>query len=291
MTAEDAKQVVDYIKDEIPYDKIKDYADAASYFGSDEFKDMCGKVSEITDMAENTAAVMDIIANVVMAQCKPEQATEYMAEAMSQALQLTGTFAEFAPVFGSFLSDVLNTAADCLLKGVEIVNSYVDQLKEIEEAIEGSNKKDVKGIARNLQTSSNMMTSINETINKLQATRDIYKGMGANTENIDKQIDDLEKQRKLFGDEVETVISKVNKIMGTNFSDLNEMINKMMSMSDDELSKSFSAKIDPLVFDLGNDGFDIQKKKDGTYFDLNCDGFAEKINWTSTDAILAMDVK
>lgn len=49
------------------------------------------------------------------------------------------------------------------------------------------------------------------------------------------------------------------------------------------------AKVDPLILDINKNGFDIETKKYGAHFDLNCDGFAEKINWTRKDAILALD--
>ncbi|MBO5426573.1 MAG: DUF2974 domain-containing protein [Lachnospiraceae bacterium] len=61
-------------------------------------------------------------------------------------------------------------------------------------------------------------------------------------------------------------------------------------------SKSFGEaalarlNVDPLVLDIQGDGFDIEAKKYGAYFDLNCDGFAEKINWTSKDAFLGLDL-
>lgn len=48
--------------------------------------------------------------------------------------------------------------------------------------------------------------------------------------------------------------------------------------------------VDPLIIDLGSDGFNIEKRSLGSYFDLNCDGFAEKINWTTRDGILALDL-
>ena len=48
--------------------------------------------------------------------------------------------------------------------------------------------------------------------------------------------------------------------------------------------------VDPLIIDMTSNGFNIEKRNHGTYFDLNCDGFAEKINWTSSDGILAIDL-
>ena len=46
---------------------------------------------------------------------------------------------------------------------------------------------------------------------------------------------------------------------------------------------------DPIMLDLDGDGYNITNLKEGTYFDLNSDGFAEKINWSTQDGILAVD--
>ena len=62
-----------------------------------------------------------------------------------------------------------------------------------------------------------------------------------------------------------------------------------MESSDDKLSVAEKTVYDPLILDINGDGYDISSKKEGAYFDLNGDGFAEKINWTTTDAILAID--
>lgn len=50
------------------------------------------------------------------------------------------------------------------------------------------------------------------------------------------------------------------------------------------------ARYDPLVIDLDGNGFDITDRKNGTYFDLNTDGYAEKTDWTRTDGWLALDL-
>ena len=48
--------------------------------------------------------------------------------------------------------------------------------------------------------------------------------------------------------------------------------------------------IDPLIIDLGKDGFDIEKLENGTHFDLDSNGFAERMNWTRKDGFLALDL-
>jgi hypothetical protein len=77
--------------------------------------------------------------------------------------------------------------------------------------------------------------------------------------------------------------------------DLREMLTSALSDTLSNTAQTFTEAqkavvvVDPLILDLDGDGFDITTKKDGTYFDLNSDGFAEKINWTREDGILAID--
>ena len=47
---------------------------------------------------------------------------------------------------------------------------------------------------------------------------------------------------------------------------------------------------DPIILDLDGDGFNIESKENGSHFDLDNNGFAEKINWTSKDGFLCLDL-
>lgn len=48
---------------------------------------------------------------------------------------------------------------------------------------------------------------------------------------------------------------------------------------------------DPIILDLDGDGFNVETKENGTNFDLDKNGFAEKINWTTKDGFLCLDLK
>ena len=48
-------------------------------------------------------------------------------------------------------------------------------------------------------------------------------------------------------------------------------------------------KVDPLILDLDNDGFNILDKSEGVYFDKDNNGYKERIDWTAKDAFLAID--
>lgn len=49
-------------------------------------------------------------------------------------------------------------------------------------------------------------------------------------------------------------------------------------------------KCDPLILDLDGDGYNVEKKELGANFDLDKNGFAEKINWTKKDGFLCLDL-
>ncbi len=54
-------------------------------------------------------------------------------------------------------------------------------------------------------------------------------------------------------------------------------------------AQSAVVRVEPLIFDLDNDGFSIIDKSEGAYFDKDNNGFRERIDWTKTDAFLALD--
>ena len=55
-------------------------------------------------------------------------------------------------------------------------------------------------------------------------------------------------------------------------------------------SKNSYVRVDPLVIDLAGNGFDMTTKEEGAYFDLDVDGFAEKVTWTKKDGLLVLDL-
>ncbi|MCH5193358.1 MAG: hypothetical protein J1F11_05300, partial [Oscillospiraceae bacterium] len=58
----------------------------------------------------------------------------------------------------------------------------------------------------------------------------------------------------------------------------------------DAVTQASKTSYDPLIFDLDGDGFNIESKENGTNFDLDKNGFAERINWTKKDGFLCLDL-
>ena len=48
--------------------------------------------------------------------------------------------------------------------------------------------------------------------------------------------------------------------------------------------------VDPLIFDIAGDGFQIIDKSEGVYFDKDNNGYSERIDWTVRDSFLVLDL-
>ncbi len=69
-----------------------------------------------------------------------------------------------------------------------------------------------------------------------------------------------------------------------------DVVDAIIDWWDSLWGNSKKVKVDPLIIDLGGDGFAISSKAAGANFDLDGNGFAEKINWTSSEGILSLDL-
>ena len=69
-----------------------------------------------------------------------------------------------------------------------------------------------------------------------------------------------------------------------------DVVDAIIDWWDSLWGNSKKVKVDPLIIDLGGDGFVISSKAAGANFDLDGNGFAEKINWTSSEGILSLDL-
>ncbi len=70
----------------------------------------------------------------------------------------------------------------------------------------------------------------------------------------------------------------------------NEFSKKITSETHKKFYTARTTKYDPLILDLDGDGYNVETKELGANFDLDKNGFAEKINWTSRDGFLCLDL-
>ncbi len=104
--------------------------------------------------------------------------------------------------------------------------------------------------------------------------------------------DEWKKSRGQYEESME-IYNKVRSsaVSGENIEDLiDEIIGNAAGNAGSKASGASQTKYDPLILDLGGDGFNIETKELGANFDLDKNGFAEKINWTSKDGFLCLDL-
>ena len=114
---------------------------------------------------------------------------------------------------------------------------------------------------------------------------------GINNPGITEYVNDTEEKWKQIQIGVNKALESYRNLTGIKYRDLDDVAMELMIYAEAVYENAgIVRQVDPLIFDLGDDGFDITTKADGTYFDLDANGFAERMNWTSTDGILAIDL-
>ena len=101
----------------------------------------------------------------------------------------------------------------------------------------------------------------------------------------DEYVDDASSDAGAFSDD--EILDFVENTSGI---DTKKVIKKLVSEAKDSATKASTTKVDPIIFDLDGDGFNIETKEDGAYFDLDKNEFAERINWTKKDGFLCLDL-
>ena len=72
--------------------------------------------------------------------------------------------------------------------------------------------------------------------------------------------------------------------------ELSDRLNKFFRSVKSAVTNARNTRYDPLILDLDGDGYNVETKENGTNFDLDKNGFAEKINWTKKDGFLCLDL-
>ena len=119
---------------------------------------------------------------------------------------------------------------------------------------------------------------------------DFFDALKIGLNNFTEDVDNWKKERY---DDWQVGWKHILRNRNNDFSDTMKIFINTSSDAFSSITSDFdtasTVTYDPLILDLNGNGFEINSKENGVYFDLNNDGFAEKINWTSSDAILAID--
>lgn len=229
-------------------------------------------------------------------------------EQTNNVLSTIAGYAGFIPgIYGTpldFTTIILSVANQCLDAGTKIITKHIQQINDIQEQIEIAlgNKKPINEFERlgqTLQAYGVPTDVISKYISALKELDDALSSADINTGSFGSQVDSA---METWNDPVtggKAAYDAANKAAQKYRDSFDKDGNYIGDPGDNNgnhaggaaggANDAEGARVDPLILDLNNDGFDIETKKFGAHFDLNCDGFAEKINWTRKDAILALD--
>ena len=189
--------------------------------------------------------------------------------------------------------------------------SYSEDIRELYKAFDVDKANEVNNIIISLNNKINELQNYHEAYEELaKAINDCYEPeiLGFIGDNVDE--DKLADYANAFFKRFGKYIDGTEEFNGSDFEDeladfknhhekgesgeiefmdAEAVAKQNIAEAEKSANNAERAKVDPLILDINGDGFNIETKKYGAHFDLNCNGFAERINWTRQDAILALD--
>lgn len=197
---------------------------------------------------------------------------------------------EYLGGYGTYLSMVLSVGATCLKTGTQIITDHIAEIEKYSKLLD----PDYDQYEENYKQMEESLRSCGATLEQAQQFVDYYrtieaamKEAGYDTQGIGAELDKYQKAIDNGWEDYSEYKDKFDK--APPYGDPGDNNGNHAGGAAGGASDAEGARVDPLILDLNKDGFDIETKKFGAHFDLNCDGFAEKINWTRKDAILALD--
>ena len=240
----------------------------------------------LSEQAFNIAEGIDTLGDLLGLEGNNADRGRAIQKITSGLLHMSSTIVSHVPgIAGECVSTILSVAADTFDKGATIIVNYIQMLEELDEAIEeiiGENNESIQSDKEGIQALNEMAeaykdflpSSIKNQINELNQTLSDYETAVNNYEN--------KKQTDVDGD---------GKIAGGKSYNPDDKGNAGGSDADGKFNDGKTSRVDPIVLDLGNNGFNPTSLNGGVNFDLDGNGMAERINWIQgDDAILAYDV-
>lgn len=235
---------------------------------------------------------------MIYGNAKGSEKSAALAIATKGVLSAFGTISGMVPSTGP-VSMAFSIASTCLEEGISIVSKRVNQIEELNQEIDKILHHNAQPTRTWDDWESKMVEAggdkkeVENLVKFFKLWQQAYPNESNQNSEFKNQLGTLEN----LSNEFDTQYSKIANFVN---SHKNDKDNRDLFMDppgnsggwqnqNNDFEGSKKAKVDPLILDLDNDGFDIESKKLGTYFDLNCDGFAERINWTRKDAVLALD--
>lgn len=214
--------------------------------------------------------------------------------AAMEAIFTVGSGATGFHVMTSYFSFIFDVGAQCLSTGYGLVSEYKKKLQMYEELMnEGIRKKDFAQIEsqKGILGQEKGVGDLGKIANALNELSTYCAMIGSNPTN-QAPSEDIIKALSLYNETIQlekSILKSLGDAVGKNYLTISDVLTDDLVAAGEAVGGARVANADPLILDIGGDGYNIEKKKSGAYFDLNCDGFAERINWTREDAILILD--
>ena len=194
----------------------------------------------------------------------------------------------------AYVKAVIGVATVVMEQGANLMLAHVNMLNKLQYEINGGDPdlfelhEGLKSVGADSKSIEEIETAIGDIKSALVGCNDEgYTNLCNQYDNFAREYQNMCNKYKDVDDAAnEYEKSKTNKDPFKNPEDNSK---DDLEGASDDTDTAEDTKVDPLILDVSKDGFDIETKKFGAHFDLNCDGFAEKINWTRKDAILALD--
>ena len=210
----------------------------------------------------------------------------------SAVLGFASNAAGYIPGFyGDVISTTFNTAVQALNTGMGIINGYISRLKDYEAELddimdniadESIKAEEITEIATYAEVLAPFINS--STLNDIKSLSLAYAEFGSEINNYEhKNNVDINSDNKVGGASYtpDNHGGKDEEDGGTSGGG---------NDAEDQFNDGENSRVDPIIVDLNNDGFNPSSLKNGTNFDLDANGMAERINWVQgDDAILAYD--
>lgn len=101
----------------------------------------------------------------------------------------------------------------------------------------------------------------------------------------DEYVDDVSSAAGIYSEN-----EVIDFFESTTAIETSKIIKKLVAGTKNTATQASKTVYDPIILDLDGDGFNVETKENGTNFDLDKNGFAEKINWTKKDGFLCLDL-
>ena len=230
----------------------------------------------------------------------PEAAASVMVGVFSACSTIVGM--TDLGIIGNIISEQLELGAYLLEKGTELTLEYNKRFEEIDAILEELDEMDKDSLDTDMQDKVNAALTKGQSIYEIALQKKFYSALYSRYGWIYDGID-TEETRK-----IKEINSEFNKMSFDSFVD---KYSKLMEYGEktDGLSgtgkdkkvgkvndgfggaKTAQDNKDPLVIDLNKNGKYTNSQKEGTHFDFDGEGFAEKTSWIeSGDGLLVRDI-